>query len=130
MADLLVGYLQQFDANTQAIVEQLQKAYAGYVQDDWKVSRTLTLNLGLRYEYTTPYYGAGPNRNINFDFKTGQLVTAKNPYGLPGESRPHATSDPASAMPGRSNRRSWCCAAVTASFIRARTSPVRMSTCR
>ena len=44
-----------------------------------KLARNLTLNLGLRYEYTTPYYGARPNVNINFDLKTGQLVTAKNP---------------------------------------------------
>ena len=79
MADLLVGYLQQFDANTQATVEQLQKAYAGYIQDDWKVRQALTLNLGLRYEYTTPYYGAAPNVNINFDPKTGRLVKAKKP---------------------------------------------------
>jgi hypothetical protein len=79
LADLLVGYLQQFDANTQANVEQLQKAYAGYVQDDWKPRPSFTLNLGLRYEYTTPFYGASPNRNINFDFKSGQLVFAQNP---------------------------------------------------
>jgi hypothetical protein len=79
MADLLVGYLQQFDANTQAVVEQLQKAYAGYVQDDWKVAPALALNLGLRYEYTTPFYGNSPNRNINFDFKTGQLIYAQKP---------------------------------------------------
>jgi hypothetical protein len=79
MADLLMGSVYQFDANTQVVVEQLQKAYAGYVQDDWKVSRNVTLNLGMRYEYTTPYYGARPNMNINFDFKTGRLVTARNP---------------------------------------------------
>lgn len=74
MADVLVGYLQQFDANTQTNVEQLQKAYAGYFQDDWKVNPSLTLNLGLRYEYTTPFYGKKPVQNINFDPQSGKLV--------------------------------------------------------
>ncbi len=28
--------------------------YAAYIQDDWKVSKRLTINLGLRYEYEAP----------------------------------------------------------------------------
>lgn len=28
--------------------------YAGYIQDDWRVTQKLTLNLGIRYDYETP----------------------------------------------------------------------------
>ena len=41
--------------------------HGGYVEDDWKVSRKFTLNLGLRYEVQTPIT-ARRNDQAYFDF--------------------------------------------------------------
>jgi len=74
MGDLLLGFPESVQLNTVPEVKQLQQAVSGFIQDDWKITRRLTLNLGLRYEYTTPFYGSGANKNINFDPATGNLV--------------------------------------------------------
>jgi hypothetical protein len=56
--------------------------YAGFVQDDWRISPRLTLNFGLRYEYVTPIKEAN-NLLANFDPALGLVQAGKqidNPY--------------------------------------------------
>jgi hypothetical protein len=46
-----------------------------YVKDDWRISKTLTLNLGLHYEINTPFTEAH-NYWVNFNPVTGQQLVA------------------------------------------------------
>lgn len=57
-------------------------AYAGFIQDDWRASKNLTVNLGLRYEYTTPPK-EDHNQLGNFDPILGMVQVGKqisSPY--------------------------------------------------
>jgi hypothetical protein len=81
-ASLLLGY-GDVDSSLAVFkpVENKSKETAFYFQDDWKLTSKLTLNLGLRYEWSTPY----TERNnllqfSNFTADSGQSV----PIVVPG----------------------------------------------
>ena len=74
-ASFLLGYSLAGELRTnKGFFYHRQKDIAFYVQDDWKVSPRLTLNLGLRYEYYTRYKEKN-DQIASYDPKTKAMVT-------------------------------------------------------
>ncbi|MGA2811628.1 MAG: TonB-dependent receptor [Candidatus Acidiferrum sp.] len=73
-------YALQSQANNP--IHMRTQAYDGYVEDDWRLLRNVTLNLGLRYEYNTPTVDP-QNGMSDLNLQTGQVV----PVGTDGITR-------------------------------------------
>jgi hypothetical protein len=77
LADFMLGLRSQY-ALSNALVAQLRKnMHFTYLQDDLRANDRLTLNLGVRYEYATPFWEAS-NTLSNFDPATQTMVVAKD----------------------------------------------------
>ena len=70
--------------------------YSAYAQDDWKVTPKLTLNLGVRYEYTSPVVERNNKSTAAFAFNTPNPIATQaianytaNPSPLLPASRFH-----------------------------------------
>jgi Carboxypeptidase regulatory-like domain/TonB dependent receptor len=82
-ADFVLGLPDQFGRGlSNGTWGQRATIWGFYFQDDWRVTNSLTLNLGLRWEYHTPLIEV-KDRQANFGLFSGQLELA----GQNGNSR-------------------------------------------
>ena len=79
-ASFLLGYPTTGQVDKNIFPAYRSHYYAAFVQDDFKVSTKLTLNLGLRWDYETPRYERYDRmiRGFGFDQASPIAGTAKN----------------------------------------------------
>jgi Carboxypeptidase regulatory-like domain/TonB dependent receptor/TonB-dependent Receptor Plug Domain len=73
-ADFLFGTTTSYQLANYFVVHLRQNMDSAYAQDDWKASSKLTLNLGIRWEYGSPY-SEWKNNISNFDPVTQTVLT-------------------------------------------------------
>ncbi|MEX2264607.1 MAG: carboxypeptidase regulatory-like domain-containing protein [Bryobacteraceae bacterium] len=84
VADLLLGLPNAVTIGTRGVSQEREHNTYWYFQDDWQVTPTLTLNLGVRYEITRPFHETD-NRLANLITDYGDPYFGE--YILAGDSR-------------------------------------------
>ncbi|MBS1812445.1 MAG: TonB-dependent receptor [Acidobacteria bacterium] len=75
-ASLLLGYPASGSVPINATYAYQHLYYGAFFQDDWRVSRKLTLNLGIRWDYESPTSERFNQLNAGFDKTTASPVQA------------------------------------------------------
>ena len=77
LGDFMLGLRSQYALSNVLIANLRQNMQFLYVQDDFRMNSSLTLNLGLRYEYVTPHWEAD-NVLSNWDPVGRRMVKASD----------------------------------------------------
>jgi hypothetical protein len=77
LADFMFGLRSRYALSNILVANLRQNMHFLYAQDDWRVNDRLTLNMGLRYEYATPWVEKD-NVLSNFNPATRTMVLAKD----------------------------------------------------
>lgn len=83
VADVLLGLPNSITIGSPSDAKERARNYYGYVQDDWAITTRLTLNFGMRYEITAPFFDAN-NRLANLVLEPGSL---NQQYIIAGDNR-------------------------------------------
>ena len=76
VASLLLGLPGSASITRQADYIEQSGSWGFFVQDDWKLSPRLTLNLGMRYEFETPLHERYNRSTLGFDTSYVQPISA------------------------------------------------------
>jgi hypothetical protein len=85
-ADFLLDDMNSGDISNLFTTDDARWDRGVYVQDDWKLWKKLTLNLGIRYEYQEPYYDRHGNQALFYPTST-TLGSAAGVYAIPTKSK-------------------------------------------
>jgi hypothetical protein len=75
LADFIFGLPSQVNLGNNFVSNLRQHVHGLYLQDDWRVTPKLTLNVGLRWEFATPLVDRDNNWS-NFDPTTDTMIRA------------------------------------------------------
>jgi hypothetical protein len=77
LADFMLGLRAQYALSSVLVANLIRNMHFAYVQDDWRLGSNLTLNLGLRYEFSTPYWEKDHVLS-NFDPVNNRMILAQD----------------------------------------------------
>ena len=91
MADFLLGTMNRSEGQVGAPIANFRSSYfALFFQDSWRLTNTVTVNYGLRWEYDQPFYDTN-DAIVNIDFRwdnSAEPVFVRAGTGDPYEGNP------------------------------------------